>query len=275
MNVRRAMFTLAAALAAAMFLPQIARADAPAAPAPSPTAAPAQVPALTSTTDLELGGTNDQLTDDRGTWNAAYLLGLYRRSDGLSLYGDASQNQRFGYADTQYGAGAYVPLTKQNVADVLISFSPQHHILPSSTIELGDDIRLHQGYGIQVGYRDSSYPSANVGVTSVGFDRYYGDDRIAYASHFAVLSNVPGAAWTNSLSWSRYLPRDVYTFAAYAGRDVENTGTTIATYGSVGVGGDLLHWMTPSTAIHFGLGDYTLTGAYDRFEVQLGLRARI
>ncbi|MGR4064154.1 MAG: YaiO family outer membrane beta-barrel protein [Vulcanimicrobiaceae bacterium] len=275
MNVRLARFAFAAALAAAMFLPGHALADVSPSASPSATPAPPSAPVLTSTTDLEIGGVNDQLTDNRGTWNAAYLLGLYRRSDGLSLYGEASQNQRFGLADTQYGAGAYVPVTKQNIADILVSYSPQHNVLPSTAIELGDDIRLRDGYGIQVGYRDSSYPSANVGVTSVGFDRYYGDDRIAYASHFAVLSNVPGVAWTNGVSWSRYLPRDVFTLAAYAGRDVENTGTTIATYGSVGVNGDLLHWMTPYTALHFGLGDYTLTGAYDRFEVQLGLRARI
>jgi YaiO family outer membrane protein len=241
-------------------------------PSPAPTATPD--PSL----DVEAGWVNDQLSAGRPPWNAGYLDATFKEASGVVLYGDFSQNTRFSQSDTQYNAGVYLP-TDARHSNLMLSgaVSPQHNVLPAEEFESVYDLRGGGGFGYQAGFDRRNYTGTNVSVYTAGADRYFGTNHLVYSASLATLTSVPGVAFSQSLQWSIYRGQDKLSLTAGAGRDVESTGVNngVAVYKTFLFDIDGLHWLDPTTAVHFGVGYYGLEpDAYDRLEVRLGLRER-
>lgn len=260
-----------------------ARADqTPATPAPAPTPLPGATPWPTqpqpfNTVDLEAGGSNDWLNSGRGMWHGAYADLFYAATSGFKAYGGALNTVRFGQSDGGYYAGVYVPTkSPHGTLNVEYGFSPTHYNIPASYWQANYDLRLPDGFGVQAGYGNRSYTFENVPIWSGGFDKYFGDDRLAYRATFASISGTPGVGFSQTVTWNKTLPADYVTVAANVGRDIENTGFNhVAFYTTTVLVLDDVHWIDSRTAIHADVNYNSLAGAYQRSEVLLGLRVRL
>lgn len=227
--------------------------------------------------DIEAGGYQDQLSNSRGSWNDNYLLAIVRDpKSSFSVYALGSQDSRFGFRDHRFEFGVSAPTDgPHGTLSVYGAYSPEHNVLAQNEFGVGYDLRAGGGYGYQVALADRAYPSVNALIYTVGADRYFGNNRVAYVLSIAQLNNVPGVALSHTLRYSHYAAKDTINLGVTVGQDVENTGTRIAVYATPSVDLDVLHWTDPTTGVHIGLGFYNVAGAYGRFEVRLGLRKRI
>jgi YaiO family outer membrane protein len=235
----------------------------------------ADPPAKTLT--AQAGASTDTLTGNRGTWGEQYVSLTERDGTSHSAYAQVTTDQRFGLADTTYEGGSYFPITSRLLADVIASFSPTHQVLPETTLQGGLDLRAGQGYGYQAQYVQRNYSTAVADIATGGADRYVGNQHFGVTVTSTHLSNVPGTALSAGVYYARYLHCDTVSLAASGGRDVENTGVgaNVAIYQTINYTASDVHWFTPRTALSFGAGWYLLTGAYDRFELEMALHERI
>ncbi len=235
----------------------------------------AAAPAKTLT--AEVGATTSSLTGNRDNWDEQYITIADRSGPTHYTYAHVARDQRFGLSDTTYESGAAFPLAPKLVANAMASFSATHNVLPESTLSAGLDLRGTLGYGYQAQYTQRNYDAAVADIATVGADRYVGDRRFGLTLTAAHLSNVPGIAMSAGLTYARYLACDTLSFGVSGGRDAENTGigSNVAIYQAINYSANALHWFTPHTALSLGAGWYILTGAYDRFEVEVALHERI
>lgn len=261
-------------------LPGISPAPPPPAPAESP--APSETPWPTlpqpnATYDFEAGAQNSWLNAGAGKWNGSYASLFYSAPSGFKAYGGALDSVRFGQNDPGYYAGVYVPTKIPNgTLNVEYGFSPTHFNLPATYWLADYDLRLNNGFGVQAGYGSRSYTADEVPTLDLGFDKYFGDDRLAYSATVATISGTPGAGFSQTVSWGKTLPSDALTVAANFGRDIENTGLNhVAFYTTAVLAVDDVHWIDSRTAIHADVNYNALAGAYQRYEVLLGLHLRL
>jgi YaiO family outer membrane protein len=243
---------------------------------PTPNPEPTPTPAL----NIEGGASTDQLTNNRGTWNEQNLQAILTGK--ISACGVAANDERFGYDDHWYEAGVYLPTNSPHgTVELLGGFSPEHNVLPGSQYGAGYDLREGGGFGYQATFTNRNYPAingdpaVNVQTGTLGFDKYFQDQRVAFFVNGANLSNVNGLAISYGGKWNLYAPNDTLNVGASLGRDVENTGTSIAVYHETTIDVDELHWLSHRVALHAGAEFDNLAGAYGRFEVRLGVRERI
>lgn len=260
----------------------------PAAPAPSPEASapvapePTEAPWPTNpqpvdTYDVEVGAQNSWLNSGAGKWNGSYASLFYSAPSGFKAYTGALDTVRFGHNDPGYYAGLYVPTKIPNgTLNVEYGFSPTHFNIPANYWLVGYDLRLNGGFGVQAGYGNRSYTNDEVPTVNLGFDNYFGDDRIAYSANIATISGTPGTGFSQTISWGKTLPSDSITVAANFGRDIESTGPgKVAFYDTFVVAVDDMHWIDSRFAIHGDVNYNTLAGAYQRYEALLGLHVRL
>jgi YaiO family outer membrane protein len=226
---------------------------------------------------VESGVTSDGLTNNRGEWNEQYLQAVARDGNQFSIYGRVADDQRFGTSDPSYESGIFTELGKHLIADLSGNFSPTHLVLPETIVSGGLDFRMAHGYGVQGHFAERTFPTQNAGITTVGFDRYAGQARVAVVLSFAQLSTVPGTALSETLVLARYLPCDNESVSFSNGRDVESTGvgSGLAVFKAIGYDLNDVHWISKRLALNIGAGWYLLIGAYNRFEVRIALRERL
>ncbi|HKE37680.1 MAG TPA: YaiO family outer membrane beta-barrel protein [Candidatus Baltobacteraceae bacterium] len=235
------------------------------------------LPQNVNTYDFEAGGSQSWLNAGRGMWHGSYANFLYAATSGFKAYGGALDTVRFGQNDPGYYAGVYVPTKNPHgTFNAEYGFSPTHYNIPASYWLANYDLRLADGFGVQAGYENKTYTFENVPIWNAGFDKYFGDDRLAYRATFASISGTPGVGFSQTVTWNKTLPYDYVTVAANVGRDIENTGFNhVAFYTTAVVVLDDVHWLDQHTAIHADVNYNTLAGAYQRYEVLLGLHVRL
>jgi len=220
---------------------------------------------------------SSSLTQGRGSWQENSLIVESRDGNTHSFYASAADDVRFGERDADYEAGAYAPIARHVIADVIAAFSPQHQVLPASSGQIDLDVRAGAGYGYQAGFATRNYATVNASIQHLGVDRYFRDLRLAGNVTVAHLNNVPGLALSEGGSITRYLACDTENFSVSTGRDVENTGvgTQLAVYHSQTFYAGDLHRLSSHVGLLIGVGWYELTGAYNRLEIRFALRERI
>ena len=235
----------------------------------------AELPA--KTVQAEAGVISSSLTGNRASWNETYLQVAARDGNTKSAYARAATDQRFGVSDSQYEGGVSLAASSHLNFNASLAYSPQHQILPQSSLSAGADARTGGGYGYQIQYSARSYATVNADTITAGADRYFRDRRVAVALSFAQLSNVPGTAVSAGVRYGRYLPCDNESITIATGRDVENTGvgSNLAVYRAYTYDVNDLHWLSPRFAVNLGAGWNLLNGAYDRFEVRFALHERL
>jgi YaiO family outer membrane protein len=279
MTFRAVGFVAMLALGLMLSAPDPARAAPPPQVVASPAATPAPEATATASPEafVEFGWTSDQLSNQRGVWNEGALLASYKEASGFAAYAAAATNQRFSKLDDSYDFGVYLPVSKnRSNVNFDVGFSPQHNILPAEAFAVNLDARSGGGYGYQLALSERNYTAVTASGVGAGVDRYWGNQRLQYMTNFVTLSQVPGVAFLQIVRWQLFAPRDTLSLTASGGREVENTGLSIAAYRSALFDVDDVHWFDPTTAIHVGVGYYALSPeAYNRFEARLALRRRI
>lgn len=225
---------------------------------------------------FDAGASNASVTKGNQPWREEYLQGQYREGNEHSYYLRAASDSRFGFTDPNYEGGTYQKIASNVIADVVAGYSPTHVQVPASFLGGGVDVRIGHGYGVQANYVERVYTTQNVGITTIGADRYAGVSHVIAAVTGAVLSNVPGVAVSERVGYQRYAGCDEMSLSASAGRDVESTGigNNVAVYQAYSYNAQDTHWMNDHYAWQLGAGWDPLVGAYSRFEVRVALRGR-
>ncbi|MBV8720644.1 MAG: hypothetical protein JO277_00750, partial [Candidatus Eremiobacteraeota bacterium] len=146
----------------------------------------------------------------------------------------------------------------------------------TNAVIAGYDVRTGGGWGYQVGYVGRAFSSASAANYGFGVDRHWKRQRLGYFVQLASISNRSSVGVVQGLRWSTDLPADTVTLTTGAGRGVESTGRNrVAVHDTFGFDADDLHWLDPHTAIRADVGYFSVSRAYQRFLVLLGMRVRI
>lgn len=233
--------------------------------------------APTTYTQVDLGASNASVTKNNQDWREDYVQVLFRDGTEQSYYVRAASDERFGNTDPSYEAGTSQKIWGNVIASAEVGYSPTHTELPATTLGAGLDVRMRDGFGVQGQFQERSYPTQNVGITTIGADRYYGNSHIVFAVNNAVISGVTGDAVSERLGYSTtFACTEDVSLTAAAGRDVEPTGvgTNVAVYKAFTYAASDTHWMNPHSAVQLLVEWDPLVGAYTRFNVGLALRER-
>lgn len=292
----------ATALADSPLVPVSVASPQPAAPAASPapsaagTTASAPAPAVTNVaapatavshlpapaatvpfTDVEFGGSDYGVTNNRGDWSNAYVSLLHQFQPRNVVYATASEDQRFGYSDRQYVAGGYASLGPSTIANVEAGTSPTHNIDPRTSLYGSVEQRLADGWGAGISQSYRSYNTANAATTGLYVDRYWGNNRAAVYVSGASISNVPGlsvgerAALTH---WYGAGAQSSITGSISVGRDVENVGTGIVASNVFETDVIGTNWIDHRSALVWDATYQHFGELYSRAGLSLGYRHR-
>lgn len=243
----------------------------------APALAAEPTPSPTPESTYEIGGSNDSLSNGKGSWQSAYMSYVWHADARRAIYGTLSSNTRFGNTDPQYTVGIYVPASANTILNVETSLSPTHVVLPSSTVLVSLEHRFALGWGYVLGADHRAYPGLDVVGESLLVDRYWGNFRAAYKISSVQLSNVPGSAFTHTALLAHTYGADGLSqvvLSLYIGRDAENVGpgVLVSAVSGASIGGT--HWSARKWALVWSLETTRQGSLYSRSGVQIGIRRR-
>jgi len=227
---------------------------------------------------LELGTTQEHLTNGYGNWQSLYFFASDKFSPRRVAYGSVTTDRRFGSTDETYVAGFYIPPSPNTTLNVEFGYSPTHIVLPQSSLALSLDHRLASGWGYTLGAQHRGYTGTDVQIGSLLVDRYWGKYRAAYTITGAQLSSVAGTALSHGALLTRYYGTDQessVTLSLDAGREVENVGSTVITSSVAGAALYGVHWFGLHWGVPWAVSIHRQGSLYTRSGVQIGVRARL
>jgi YaiO family outer membrane protein len=225
---------------------------------------------------FELGTGSDHLTGTYEPWSDTYALATQHGSGGRpSFYEQYDEANRYGLHDFSYAVGAYGNVASHTVLGLELSSSPTHEVAPSFAGSLSVEQRFADGYGATVAMTRRTYSTTNASIETVGADRYVGRYRFSYTASLAQLEETPGTALTQSAGVTFYDDRggDIGV-RAYAGRDVENTGSSVLVMRVNGASlvGHLR--IAPATFLVYGAETFNQGGRFSGTGGKLGVSRR-
>ena len=230
-----------------------------------------------SALEAEAGGTLEQLTNGQPDWMSLYLDATHTLAPRQTLYGTIRETERFDLRDFEISAGYAHPIGKQWTAVVEGSVSPDHHVLPASSIFGQVYWALAGGWTLNGGARFSEYTGADARVLTAGVERYFSRYRASYTYYNGKPEDAEAAS-------SHRVGLDVYYFdersrvgvAIAWGREVENVGppTGIVTTDVRSISLVGRHWFTPDWGVAWEIGTHEQGDLYRRTGGRLGLRHR-
>jgi YaiO family outer membrane protein len=231
----------------------------------------APAPAL----DMEVGLSHENLDNGKPDWTSAYMEAAQEFAPRQTLYGHLRQTERFDFRDSELAAGYYHPLSPQWTGLVEGSFSPEHHVLPESSLFAQLSWQFGGGWVASGGARYNSYTDSDARTLSLGLERYFG----SYRAFYTLYNGKPqGAASASAqrlgLDFFYCGERCRIGAAVTWGREVEYVGPPIGIITSdvraLGLFGR--HWFTPAWAATWDVGTHEQGDLYRRSGIRLGLR---
>lgn len=224
--------------------------------------------------DVEAGVTHDALGNGYANWNSVYIDGSHRFGERNTVYGELRETQRFNLTDREISGGYYYPLAETWTSLVEASVSPEHHVLPKSSVFGQLKMTLDDGWNVQAGLRHNEYNTAATDLMVLTGERYWGNFRAAYTYY---LGKPQGAGAASShlgqLSYY-YAERNYLTLGFAKGRQVENLGaglgvlTTDVT--STSLSGR--HWLNSDWGLSYEAIAEHQGRLYSRKGIRFGLR---
>lgn len=227
-------------------------------------------------TQLEGGGSYQNLTNNFASWKSAYLEGSYRPQKGQTYYGRLRYLNEYSINDGDFFAGTYQSLLPRTTLVVEGSIGFAQRITPQWSLFGQLQQGLGNGWAIWSGLRHSVYTSQYVELLSGTVEKYF--------SSFRATATIYESRGSNK-GWG--LP-------SYAGRldYYYGLGSVVGVGGSVGQElnrirtNDLAffntktfyilgrHWFTDSWALSYELPWHRQSTLYNRYGIRLGLRHR-
>ena len=222
----------------------------------------------------EIGLTHEQLTNNRPDWESVYLEASHSFRERQTLYGLLRQTERFDLTDRELRAGYYHPLAERWTGLVEASTSPEHHILPKSSV-LGElAYRIGGGWGASFGLRHTEYTATTTNLLVGTLERYWSSFRAAYTAY----NNHPegaGSATAHRLVFDYYYSeKSRVGIGVTRGREVENVGPPIGVTTTDVRGANVYgrHWFAPTWALTWEALTHEQGELYRRQGLRLGLR---
>lgn len=130
-------------------------------------------------------------------------------------------SSRFGQDDVTYGAAVYTPLGERFTAQLDVSYSPTHRVLPEHSVRGQLGYSLPHGWGLLGGVRRTEYRESLVYIGDLTVERYWASWRAAYTL-FIADSNTAGSATSHRAQLGYWFSDDSsLQVAVTAGSEVE------------------------------------------------------
>ena len=229
-----------------------------------------------ASTEIEAGGTHENLTGGNTDWRSIYLHGVHRSDAQHTFVGTVRETERFGLRDNEASVGAYFPLGGAWQGLVEATASGTYRVLPKYSL-FGQVFRsLGGGWGVNAGLRHSEYASSGANLLVAGVERYFGNYRAGYTFYSGRPEGAAsGPAHRVQVDYY-YAERSMIGLSLTRGREVENVGppTGIVSSDVRDVTLTGRHWLSQDWALTYDLLSHQQGTFYRRDGVRLGLRYR-
>lgn len=227
-------------------------------------------------TDLEIGYSDETLSNNLPDWTSTYLLAAHRFGERKTLYGGLRQTRRFGLDDTEAHAGLYYPVSATWTSLIEASTSPTHEVLARYSVYGGLQKNLGDGWGLGFGLRHNEYSLVGTNVLSASAERYWGNFRGAYTVYSGRPEGASSAASHRFQLSYYYADRNFVGLSYSNGREVEYLGPSRGVLTSDVQNWTLSgqHWLAPAWALTYDVVNHEQGNLYRRQGLRLGIRHR-
>ena len=225
----------------------------------------------------ELSHTQEQLTAGRADWRSDELLATWRDPTGWTAYGALRRTERFDLVDRQIEAGVGLALAPQWHAEVELTHSNTHQVLPQTRLSSRLWRQDVGGWNLALGGGRTVYRSAGSrqgsAVVELQAERYVGDFRLVWAGS---MNRLDGGGSAGAHLWRmNWYPNDRWTLGTLLafGRELENLpGTGLVATRVRGAAFSARWSMTPVWALSAELSTQRQGDLFERHGLRLGLR---
>lgn len=208
-------------------------------------------------TEIEIGWSNAQLSNDLHSWRSIGLEGLHVFSRHKKLTGGLRRITRFDKYDTEIAIGGYYPLTESLVGRIEFRNVSPGNVLARQTLFLGGQQELGGGWVIHGGYRRQKFELANVNVFNVRGEIYFSEYRADLTVIQARL-DTGDTALGRGTSLSRYYgDRNSINVILASGEEIEkiitNQGPQIKRFKVFAAAFWGRHWFSETWGLTYGL----------------------
>lgn len=226
--------------------------------------------------EIEGGVTHESLDKGLPDWDSVYLEAAHDLAPRQTVYGVLRETDRFDLRDTELAVGYYHPFSPSWGGQIEVAASPDHHVLPRSSIFGQLSWIAGDGWIVNGGARLNEYTENNTRVLNGSVEKYFGAWRAAYALYNGKPEGAGSATAHRVVLDYYYGERSRVGIGATWGREVENvgppTGLITSDVRAIGIYGR--HWFTPAWAVTWDLGTHEQGELYTRTGGRLGLRYR-
>ncbi|RMH61563.1 MAG: YaiO family outer membrane beta-barrel protein [Zetaproteobacteria bacterium] len=225
--------------------------------------------------ELEVGGSYSQLNNGFANWSSEYLAFRMKDAQDRSFHAMAENVTRYQLQDVQLTVGGGIPVLDWGHLFADLQFSPGHRFMPSSSWMGGALLSLPDGWGLQLGVRQTHYPESQTWTYSGMVERYFGNFRASYTFNWAQVIQA-GNGSNHVLTLDHYYSTDNRLGVAYTvGKEVERISPTrvaITPVWNVTVHGR--HWWNARWGTAWGLHVHHQGHVYNRWGGHVGLLYR-
>lgn len=218
---------------------------------------------------IELGGSYDHLSKNRGFWRSEYLSFQHWFAPRQLVYAMFTQIERFGLNDEQFLLGGYYPLSPKLTLNMEGNVTPSPQVLASNSIMASLQTALGYKSFLTGGFRHSEYGTGPLQQGFAILETYFADFRAAYTVRLT--DSLNRTQFGHSFTFSYYYMDTSFITLSYS-MGAETSGfqgvvldtQSFALYGR--------HWFNQDWALTWTLGHINQGTAYDRDGVSLGIR---
>lgn len=231
--------------------------------------------ALTTYTEIEIGGRHDDLDGPRASWTSAYVDLSHRFRSGTTLYGGARVTDRFGLEDEQFRGGVYYRVAPRWLTQLEVEVSPSHEVLARWSAFASMGYEIAPGWNLSVGIRHSEYTEPSVDIVTAKLERYWSSFRGDYTLYASSLEDEDFIYSHVGVLDYYYANRSYSGVFGSIGKEADFVdANTLISRGTNSAGVRGQHWLHSQWAVTYTLARYELEDAFDRYGIHLGLRHR-
>ncbi len=226
--------------------------------------------------DYEVGYSFDSLDNGFDDWHSVYVEASHTLAPRKAYYVVIESIDRFSERESDFMAGAYLPLDGDWTLLVQGSVAPSANVLPEWTASAELQRSLARGWGLRGGFRHAEYSDSRYELMNLGAERYWGNWQAAYTLYVG----WPEGAGTSVSHLGRvhryYGARNRIGLLAGFGEESESVGQDrLLTSNTRTLGLTGRHWMNPDWAISWDVIWHRQGDVYNRGGVRVGLRRQL
>jgi YaiO family outer membrane protein len=229
------------------------------------------LPAAAQTT-IAVNHEVDALSGPAPDWHETSLTLRHQAAPRLGFGAGVTRVERFGIGETQFSAGADVPLSEQLTASVDGNTSSRHEILARHALGASLQYEFAKGWLLHAGGRSSSYNDVHVNQSLLMLERYVGN--YSFSGAWRAARAFGTTAHSGEVRGNYfYNDRSAIGLSFAAGKEAANIAgvTRLGSVSSAALIGR--HWIDRRWAVTYALAHTRQGDFYIRNGANLGLQA--